>query len=109
MKPKGKAKAKAPQREGPPPQHGPCAPDRQLMEGKSSPLRVKRFAEMFPPKPPKNDPEARGRIAKAFGRPTNDKPLQEPPASESMFWRPKGERPQEDASWLLQGNLGEKR
>ena len=29
-------------------------------------------------------------------------------ASESQYWRPKGEKPQEDAQWLNNGNLGRK-
>jgi hypothetical protein len=27
----------------------------------------------------------------------------EPPASNSQYWRPKGEKPQEDAPWLRDG------
>jgi hypothetical protein len=27
----------------------------------------------------------------------------EPPASNSQYWRPKGEKPQEDAPWLKDG------
>lgn len=43
----------------------------------------------------------RERIAKAFGRPV-ERPGP-PPASESIYWRPKGEKPSEDAEWLKDG------
>lgn len=32
-----------------------------------------------------------------------------PPASESMYWKPKGEKPQEDAPWLKDGGHSGKR
>jgi hypothetical protein len=50
------------------------------------------------------------RIAKASGRPKANlhKPLVEPPASNSMFWKPKGEKPQEDAPWIKDHGTGGK-
>jgi hypothetical protein len=39
-----------------------------------------------------------------------DRELEKPtPASESMYWRPKGEKPSEDARWLKDGGWSGKR
>jgi hypothetical protein len=37
-----------------------------------------------------------------------EKAEENPPASNSMYWRPKSEKPQEDAPWLTDGWSGKR-